>query len=154
MLAPVWSKAQDSDIPATTAKVMTLYREGQAKKLAAEASRPEETVVSTKGDVPADLPEPEVQDAPKLQEGVASQTMDNKPSGRKGPPKSIQERFPIGCIVVGAAARMKGKYDNVRGEVIGHPGFLHSMVKVMLLSGEAKGTKHDYIPENVTLEST
>ena len=60
----------------------------------------------------------------------------------------------MGCVVIGSSTRYKNKYDKVRGEVIGYPGFVHAMVKVKLLSGAAEGTLHDYKPENLTAESS
>ncbi|CAK0898170.1 unnamed protein product [Prorocentrum cordatum] len=166
VIAPIWAKVPDGDLPSRTGSVL---RDRHAKATAAKAESaapgvglavPE--IKASEGAAGGGEAGKEPASAPAGGKGAAAEpaageqpaeTLGKAGGGSKSSPLSIEERFPVGSIVIGKSARYKDKYDGVRGKVVSHPGVATRKVKVMLLNGSAKDTKHDYSPEHVSLES-
>eukprot|EP00959_Pyramimonas_sp_CCMP1952_P454675 9470276-Pyramimonas_sp.AAC.1 len=166
VIAPIWAKVPDGDLPSRTGSVLR-DRHAKATAAKAESAAPgvglaEPEVKASEGAAGGGEAGKEPASAPAGGKGAAAEpaageqpaeTLGKAGGGSKSSPLSIEERFPVGSIVIGKSARYKDKYDGVRGKVVSHPGVATRKVKVMLLNGSAKDTKHDYSPEHVSLES-
>ena len=140
IIEPLWSKVADSALPVCAGKVLRYFRSMEAE---AKASKERNSGQENLGG-----------------DGVACVTHSAAESPVGGPaaprpsPQNVdeplEERFPVGRIVVGKANRYKDTY-NVRGKVISYPGCLNPKVKVELLDGAAKGQTHDYAPSSLML---